>query len=169
MAIYMQISGIDGNVTTKAYQNWIELESFKFSVQRKLNTQPGRISNREGTKPSISEIIVTKRMDKSLSLLFGEATVGIAKPTVKIHFLTTNSSAPQPYLEYTLKNVIISEHHVFATHSHADDTNVQETYPLETVNLNFDHIEVKVIPYDANHKAESPIPAGYDLNQAVAT
>lgn len=168
MAIYMQIQGIDGNVTTQGYQNWIELESFNFSVQRKLNTQPGRISNREGSKPSVSEVDVSKRLDKSSSLLFGEATVGTAKPTVNIHFVTTSSS-PQPYLEYTLSNVIVSAHAINYEHVEPSEDSGTETYPLENVSLNFDKIEMKVIPFDQNHKPQSPIPAGYDLNQAVAT
>lgn len=168
MAIYMQIQGINGNVTTKGYENWIELESFDFNVQRKLNTQPGRVSNREGSKPSVSEVEVNKRLDKSSSLLFGEATVGTAKPTVNIHFVTSGAS-PQPYLEYTLSNVIVSGHAVGHTRALANDGTEQETYPLEKVNLNFDKIEMKVIPFDKDHKAQSPIPAGYDLNQAVAT
>lgn len=163
MAIYMQIQGINGNVTTKGYENWIELESFAFHVHRKLNTQPGRVSNREGSKPSVSEVDVSKRLDKSSSLLFGEATVGTAKPTVNIHFVTTNAS-PQPYLEYTFSNVIVSGHAI--EHQHTETT---DNYPLENISLNFDKIEMKVIPFDKNHKAQSPVPAGYDLNQAVAT
>jgi type VI secretion system secreted protein Hcp len=167
MAIYMQIQGLDGNVTAKNYENWIELESFDFNVQRKLNTQPGRISNREGSKPSVSEVVISKRLDKTSSLLFGEATVGTAKPQALIHFVTTGP-APQPYLEYTLSNVIVSAHAV--QHQRALAATAEpEAYPLETVNLNFDKIEMKVIPLDKDHKAQSPIPAGYDLNQAVAT
>jgi len=167
MAIYMQIPGINGDVSTKGYENWIELESFDFNVQRKLNTQPGRVSNREGSKPSVSEVSVRKRLDKASSLLFGEATVGTAKPTVKIHFITTSAS-PSPYLEYTLSNVIISGHHVSHTCVTTKEK-TEEAYPQEDVNLNFDKVEMKVIPFDKNHKAQSPIPAGYDLNQAVAT
>lgn len=168
MTIYMQIKGIPGNVTAKNYQHWIELESFHFLVQRQLNTQPGRISNREGSKPRISEIVVNKRLDKSSSLLFGEATVGIAKPEVNIHFITTNIS-PQAYLEYTLSNTIISGHEI-SQQAHHSSTDVEyETYPLETIHLNFDKIEMKVIPFDKNHKPESPIPAGYDLNSAIST
>lgn len=168
MAIYMQVPGINGNVTTKGYDNWMELESFDFNVQRKLNTQPGRVSNREGSKPSISEITVTKRLDKASSLLFGEATVGTAKPTIKIHFITTGAS-PTSYLEYILSNVIISAHSIAHQRVLINTGNEQETYPLERVNLNFDKIEMKVIPFDKDHKAQSPIPAGYDLNQAIAT
>lgn len=168
MAIYMKIKGINGNVTTKGYDKWIELESFDFNVQRKLNTQPGRISNREGSKPSISEIVVTKRLDRASSLIFGEATVGTAKPEVNIHFVTTGDT-PQAYLEYTLHNVIVSGHSVTHNRVFADDHSERENYPVENVDLNFDKIEMKVIPFDKNHKPESPIPAGYDLNEAIAT
>ena len=35
--------------------------------------------------------------------------------------------------------------------------------PVEQINFNFTKIEVKYIPYDANHKPQSPVVASYDL------
>ncbi len=166
MAIYMQISGIDGNVTTQGYENWIELDTFNFKVQRHLNTQPGHVANREGTKPNISEIVVTKHFDKSSSRLFGEATVCTAKAQVKISFVTT-SNTPTAYLEYTLSNVIISGHDICCK-KQPSISEQHNDFPIEHVYLNFDKIEMKVIPFDKNHKPQSPIPAGYDLSKATA-
>jgi len=170
MAMYMQIQGIDGDVTSKNYQNWINLEGFDFSVLRKLNTQPGRIADREGSRPSVSEVVIQKRTDKSSPLLFSEACTGVAKPTVKIVFCTTSGSL-STYLEYTLSNVIISGYKIDASETTADGdhSGTHGQYPQEIVTLNFDKIEMKFTPYDDKHKAQSPIPAGYDLKQAAAT
>jgi type VI secretion system secreted protein Hcp len=167
MAIYLQIQGINGDVSAKNYKHWINLESFNFSVKRTLSTRPGRVVDREGTRPSISEITIAKHTDKSSPLLFGEACTGQAKPNVKIVFCTTNDSL-SPYLEYTLSNVIVSSYTV-NTRTESDDKDNKTHHPHEIITLNFDKVEMKFTPFDEKHQAQSPIPSGYDLKQATAT
>ena len=161
MTAYMQIDGIQGDVTAKGHENWIAIKDFNFGVKRTLSTDPGRISDRESARPSISEVSIVKKMDKSSPLLFSESCVGKAKPTVKIHFCQTDNSL-NPYAEITLNNVIISGYQV------ASSSEENKTYPHENISLNFDKIELRYIPYDSQNQAQSPIPAGYDLKQAVA-
>lgn len=170
MSIYMQIQGIDGNVTAQGLEKYIELESFDFQVKRKMNTQPGATSDREGSKPSLSEITVTKRVDKTTPLLFSEATVGATKPQAVIKFVNTGSSL-QEYLVVTLSNVLVSGYELSdnVPGINEDGTTPQKAKPFETITLNFDKIEVKYTPYDEKNKAGSPIPAGYDLKTAKAT
>ncbi len=169
MSIYMQIQGIDGNVTAEGLEKFIELESFDFQVKRKMNTQPGAVSDREGSKPSLSEVTVTKRVDKTTPLLFGEATVGATKPQVVIKFVNTGASL-QEYLVVTLSNVLVSGYEIAdSVPTVGEDGSVpQKSKPFEKITLNFDKIEVKYTPYDSQHKAGSPIPAGYDLKTAKA-
>lgn len=170
MSIYMQIQGIDGNVTAQGLEKYIELESFDFQVKRKMNTQPGAVSDREGSKPSLSEVTVTKRVDKTTPLLFGEATVGATKPQVVIKFVNTGSTL-QDYLVVTLSNVLVSGYALSDSVPAPGEDGVlpQKAKPYETITFNYDKIEVKYTPYDEKHKAGSPIPAGYDLKTAKAT
>jgi type VI secretion system secreted protein Hcp len=161
MTTYMQIDGIQGDVTAKGHENWIAINDFNFGVKRTLSTDPGRIADRESTRPSISEVTLIKKMDKSSPLLFSESCVGKAKPTVKIHCCQTDNSL-NPYAEITLNNVIVSGYHV------SSNQNASSHYPHENITLNFDKIELRYIPYDSQNQAQSPIPAGYDLKQAVA-
>ena len=170
MSIYMQIQGIDGNVTATGLEKFIQLESFDFQVKRKMNTQPGAVSDREGSKPSIGEVIVTKRVDNTTPLLFSEATVGSAKPQAVIKFVNTGANL-QEYLIVTLSNVLVSGYELSDQLPAVgeDGTQPHKAKPMETINLNFDKIEVKYTPYDEKHKAGAPIPAGYDLKTAKAT
>lgn len=167
MTIYMKVNGIDGDVTAKGHENWISLQSIRFNVKRFLSTDPGRISDREGTRPALSEIIINKKMDKSSPLLFGESCVGKAKSQIQIDICQTDSSL-NTYAQFTLNNVIISGYDLNADetvdHSHPE----RRHYPLETVSLSFDKIEVRYIPYNSQNQAQSPIPAGYDLKQATS-
>lgn len=160
MAIYMKIDGIDGNVTAKGYEKWIELDSLNFGVQRNINTKPGNVTDREATKPTVNELTVNKAMDKTSPNLFVEACVGKAKSKVEIHVCQT-SDRISPYMQYTLSNVLISNYQVSAVNK-ADNA-----APMETANLNFDKIEMKYTPYDEKHNALSPIPAAYDLSSGT--
>lgn len=162
MTIFMKIDGINGDVTAKGYEKWIDLSSIHFDVQRNINTKPGKVINRESTRPAINEFSITKHMDKSTPLLFTEACIGKAKPQVEIHICHTGDDI-SPYMQYTLNNVLISNY--FVEYEDAQEQSANN-HPQETITLNFDKIEMKFIPYDEQHNAQSPIPAGYDLNTA---
>ena len=59
-------------------------------------------------------------------------------------------------MEYTLANALISGYSV----SSGGDR------PSESLSFNFTKIEMKFIPYDNEHNAGNPIPAGYDISAA---
>lgn len=160
MAIYMKIDGIDGNVTAKGYEKWIELETVSWGVGRSISAKPGVVADREVTKPSITEVTITKRMCQTSPHIFTEACVGKAKPAVKIHVCQTSDNI-SPYMEYILNNVLVSHYNVQVTNTNGSAA------PIEAISLNFDKVEMKYTPYDAAHKAGSPIPAGYDLTTAA--
>jgi len=169
-SIYMQIPGIQGNVTAEGLSGFIELESFDFNLARKMNTVPGAVTDREGSKPSISEIVITKRADKTTPLLFSEAATGTAKPQMTIKFVNTSSTL-STYLEFTLSNVMVSRYEISDNVPLPNEEGQvpHKRKPLETIAFNFTKIEVKYTPYDDQHKAGSPIPAGYDLETAKAS
>lgn len=159
MPIYIKINDIEGNITAKNHEKWIEVNSINFYVSRNITTKPGAISDREFTKPSLSEIEITKNIDKTSPLLFSEACVGKVK-NVNIDVCQTNETI-SAYMQYTLSNVIISHYSVLI---HSEDD--KHLLPTEKIKLNFSKIEMKYIPYDEKHNAGSPIPAGYDLESA---
>jgi len=165
MAIYMQINGMNGNVTAKGHEQWIQLKSIDFNVQRNLSSEPGRLADRESTRPTVSQFTITKKMDQTTPLLFSESCVGQAKPEIKIDICQSGSQLT-PYMQYTLSNVIVSGYQVGTPETTPDQAGSE--YPVETVTLSFDKIEMKYTPFDEQNKPQSPIPAGYDLKQATA-
>ncbi len=152
MAIYMNIEGIKGKVTAKGHEDWIDISSLQWGVGRAISSSIGSSADREASKPSISEVSVTKMMDISSPLIFTEACIGKGK-VVKINLCTTGSDQIQTYMEYTLEDCMISGYSV----SSGGDR------PSESISLSFTKMEMKFIPYDDSGKASSPIPAGYDL------
>jgi type VI secretion system secreted protein Hcp len=167
--MYMKISGMEGDVSAKGYEQWIQLESLHLQARRKLNTQPGRTLDKEGSRPAFSEVTVTKRMDQTTPKLFQEALVGGAKPHIQIDIATSND-AMAAYMQYTFSNAILSSYevHDFTFSSAGDSSHIKKRSPLETLTINFDKIEMRYLPRDTHNKPQSPVTAAYDLKQATS-
>lgn len=166
ISIYMKFPGVDGDVSAKGFEKHIQLKSFDFSVDRKLNTQPGRTSEREGAKPVISEITLTKPVDKTTPLLFGKATKASSTDNVVIDFVKTGTNL-EKYLSYTLSNVIVSKNAINYIEVKNDKGEVVESYPQETVKLNFTAVEVNYVPSGPDGKPESQVSDKYDIATAA--
>lgn len=157
MAYYLKIDGINGDVTAKGHENWIHTKTINFNVNRALSHQPGRIADREGTRPSVSELIISKVMDKSSPKIFSDACVGKAK-NIQLDACQTGNTL-MPYMSYTLSNAVICGY----------DLNATETeYPTETITISFTKIEMRYTPRDSQGNPDGPIPAAYDLETASA-
>ena len=108
MAIYMKFGDIKGSVTTDGFKDWIELGSFQWGVGRSVNSTSGSSDTREGSEPSVSEIVVTKRMDKASPKLWQDAVGGDFSKDVTISMTTTTKDKVETFVEYDLKEVGLS-------------------------------------------------------------
>lgn len=158
MAIYMKFDGIEGNVTAKGHEKWIELESIQFGVGRSITFKTGNSSDREATAPQVGEVTVSKSMDPASPKLFAEGCYGKSKK-VEIHLCKTDQGQLQTYMEYVLENVLVSGYSLSSTGER----------PNETLSLNFTKVEMKFVPWKDDHTKAAPITAGYDtaLGQKV--
>jgi type VI secretion system secreted protein Hcp len=154
--IFMQIQGVEGNVTAPNYKGWIELDGFDFGVERNVSTKVGQMSDREGTTPRFSEVEIIKRLDKASNDLFTKTCGSKAIPQVNIHICSTDSLLT-PYAKYALSDVIISAHNTSAA---------AETVPQELLSLSYAKIERTYITRDKANKNLAPDTVGYDLVSA---
>ena len=152
MAIYMKWDGIDGAVTTHGFEKWIELHSFQWGVGRAVGTAARGAATREASEPNLSEIVITKRMDKSSTKLFMDAVAGDLSSTVKFKFTTTTKDKVDTFLAYELTNCGVSG---YSTSSGGDA-------PTESLSLNFTKIMFTYTERDPKI-AGSPDTVGYDL------
>ncbi|WP_207480959.1 Hcp family type VI secretion system effector [Arenibaculum pallidiluteum] len=153
MAIYVKFDGIQGDATQQNHKNWVDVSSMQFGVGRAISTPTGRAANREASEPSVSEITMTREMDKSSPLFFKEAVSGKSGKTVQIDLVTTGDPG-DTYMTYTLTDALVSSYSVSANGS---------GQPQESISLNFSKIELKYTPHDANHKPQAPVVSSYDL------
>jgi len=156
MPIFVNYDGIPGDVTTAGHEKWIEVSSFQFGVGRGINNSSSSGADREGTTPSVSEIVVTKVTDSSSPNLF-RASLGIGPgsegKTVKIDFCKTDTSQPEPYLQLELTNTLVSG---WNTSSGGDR-------PSESVSLNFTAVAYNNVGMGAANDTGNPDRAQYDL------
>jgi type VI secretion system secreted protein Hcp len=152
MSIYLKIEGIKGKVTAKGHEDWIDVSSVQWGVGRAISSAVGTSADREASKPSISEVSVTKLMDESSPHIFTEACVGKGKK-VTIDLCTVGTDKINTYMTYELEDCMISGYSV----SSGGDR------PSESISLSFTKMTMKFTPYDNTGKPESPIPAGYDM------
>ena len=131
MPIYMEFEGIEGNVTMEGYEKQIELHSFSWGVGRGISMITGRTANREVSSPSISEVTVTKSMDKATPLLVQESVIGTKGKKVILHLVRTGGDAEEEYMTYTLENCLISSYSV----SGSDGGEAGETLSLSFTSI----------------------------------
>ena len=148
----MKIDGIDGKVTAKGHEKWIDVSSLQWGVGRAISSAVGTSADREASKPSISEVSVTKLMDESSPHIFTEACVGKGKKVI-IDLCTVGTDQINTYMTYELEECMISGYSV----STGGDR------PSESISLSFTKMTMKFTPYDKNGKPLSPLPAGYDM------
>ena len=154
MAIYMKYGSIDGAVTTKGFEKWIELHSLQWGVGRAIGTAARGLTSRESSEPSISEVVVTKKMDVASNKLFQDAVGGDLSSTVTIKLTTTTKDTVTTFLKYELTNTGLSGYSL----SSGGDA------PVESLSLNFTKVMITYTGTDAK-TGGSPDTVGYDLTQ----
>ena len=138
--IYLQVAGIEGEVTAKGHESWIHLNSASISASR-IND-----------KVVFAPIVITKLMDISTPALNLEALVGTPKNIV-IHFVTVGTDTIDTYMEYELGNATFI----------SVETNSSGERPMESYKVEFETIRGKFFPFDNSGSPGSPIPFGYDV------
>lgn len=132
MPIYMEFEGIEGNVTMDGYAKQIELQDYSWGVGRGISMITGRTTNREVSSPSISEVTVSKVMDKATPLLIQESVIGNKGKKVVIHLVRTGADAEEEFMTFTLHDCLISSYSVGGS---------GEGESVETLSLSFTGIE----------------------------
>ena len=157
MAIYLQYDGIKGNVTADGYKDHIAVMSVQFGVGRGISMEAGNMSNRESTRPSLSEVTITKLADNSVTSIFKEAVTGNAGKKVVIKFVRTGADKVQEFMDYTLEDVLVSGYSMSAS---------SDGEPVESITLSYSKIMINYSDFDKTNKSGNPQRVGYDLTTA---
>ena len=159
MAIYMNYNNkkIKGNVTATGYEDWIELDSFQFGVGRGISMEVGNMANREASRPSLSEIVISKMMDNASGGLFKESLTGVEGVEVQIHIVQTGAKQVEKFAAYTLSDVLISSYSTSGSGGGA---------PSESLSLSYSKLVADLQGADKTNKNGQNMKVGYDLTTA---
>lgn len=136
MPIYMQIEGIDGDVTEAGFEKWIEVMSFSWGCSTNVRNIGGGTS---AGKVSFADLAFHKRLDPTSPKLFLECARGKHFAKVKLAALKVERDKLVKYLQYELKDVIISSYQIAGNSGEI---------PFDAVSISF--AELKFIFYKLN-------------------
>ncbi|PCH60535.1 MAG: hypothetical protein COC05_04200 [Gammaproteobacteria bacterium] len=160
MSIFMNYEGIKGESSDQGHQDWIDIDSWQFGVERKMTSNSSTQGDRESSNAEISALRVTKKMDSATNKLFLESCCGKGKKVI-LHLTKTGSgSGTDVYMQYTLENALISSYTVGGI---ANDTD----RPTEIIIISFTAIESRYTPYNDDGAAASPDAVGFDTAKNI--
>ncbi len=158
MPIYLKYGKVDGAVTNKSYQKWIEVDSFTWGVSVAVQTTSGNTTNRQGSgKVTPADFVITKSLDDASIQLKKDCVQGVVTDPVEIAVVAmAGEDLADEYEHYTFSNVLVSS---FSTSGGGDGK------PHEQFSFNFTKFQNKQQIRDAKNVARQII-AGYDFETA---
>ena len=155
MSIFLDYEGIKGESSDSGHKDWVDVDAWSWGVSRKITSSTSTRGDRESSNAVVSDLKLTKKMDSSSNKFFIESCCGTGK-TVKLHLTKTGQgSGTDTYMEYILRNALISDYKVGGI---SDDVN----RPTESITISFVEMEAKYIPYDEDGNASAPDAVGFD-------
>jgi type VI secretion system secreted protein Hcp len=141
MAIYMNYDGlaVKGSVTSKGFEDWIELDSVSVNMMRHMEMTTGAVKDRGSNLPQFTEVNATKPADASSYGLMNAAINDGAGKEIKIAITKQVKDMPEAFTEYTLTNGVLS---VFGQSSAGSDK------PYENLAISYTKIEVAFKTFD---------------------
>lgn len=157
MSIFMQFEGIKGEVSDKGHKAWLDVANIEWAVERRITAKSSTRHDRESANAEISSLILFRRMDSATPKLFIESCCGTGKTVIIRLTKTGTGEGADVYMEYTLKNALITKYRVLARGR-------AKKRPVEILSISFSGIEMKYTPYDQDGNALAPIAVGFDVS-----
>lgn len=137
------------------HKEWIEIQSWSWGASNPSSVSGGGGTGREASTPSVSEIVVTKNMDKSSPTLAQGASRGTSKADLKKQ--TTYNG--ETYYQITLTDVMVSS---YGVSGHGGDNSGR---PMESLSLNFTKISFNYKPQ--NEESPAIVKGNWNLKENV--
>ena len=141
MAIYLQLDGYTGNVTSGKYKGQIEIQSYSWGFTNHAGTTVGSASNRQSAgKVQPGDLYITKQQDQSSPQFMIDAMGGkmINSALLTVTRMDGKGGGEVPYMEYKLSNLLCTSFNTATS----GDTGSSTAQPMENLSLNFTKIEI---------------------------
>ena len=155
MSTFLHIDGVTGETADANFKGWLDVRGWQWGSNRKITSNSSTQGDRESANATITDLTLRRPMDKATPQLFLEACCGTGKDITLVQTKTGSGSGTDVFVEYTMRNAIISNYDVEADAESA-------SRPLEELTISFVDLEVKYTPYDEDGNAEAPIVVGFN-------
>src|ERR1700752_5107685 len=102
--VFLELPGVPGEATTGGFDKQIELNSFQFGLTNPVQMGTEKVKG----KPSFSEIVVTKRLDKSSPALMLRTADMTAFPFARVRVTRSSATGESAVVRYCLTNVQVT-------------------------------------------------------------
>ena len=155
MSLFLYIDGIQGEVSDAGFKGWIDITHWRWGVKRLITSNTSTQGDRESANATITDLTITRFMDKATPKLFLESCCGRGKTAKIVQTKTGTGSGADSFIEYTFHNALISH---YAVEALSEAT----ARPREQLTLSFVEVETKYTPYDEDGNAQAPIAVGFN-------
>ena len=145
--MFIKIGDIDGEARDKDHKGEIDVLSWSWGMSQSGSAHTG--GGGGAGKVNVQDLSFTKYVDKATPQIYQSLATGEHIRDVKLNVSDDKYSGKEPYLTYTLKNVIITS--VSTGGSGGEDR------LTENVTLNFEEIKVTYQAFDNKKKSGSPV------------
>jgi type VI secretion system secreted protein Hcp len=168
MAAYLMLGDKDkptimGGVTEETHKDWIKINSWSNSAARPVVSEGGTEESRHRGESQVSEISISKVIDKASVYILQNLLQGVSIPQVKIDMTTAEGeNKVVVYYTITMTNVRITNYSI----SGAGD---EGALASESFSLNSTSFEWKYNQKDATDKDVVPHSVGFNLGTVVVS
>jgi type VI secretion system secreted protein Hcp len=157
---YLKLDGIDGESQADGHEKEIDLLSFSWGAS---NPGSGAYGSGSGTGVvTVSDFVITKRMDSSSALLAQACCSGLIAENAVVVFRKQSGGAPVEYVKYTFNGVLVSGYSASGAMGGGDDV------PTESVSFNFDKWQIDYVPQADTGSGQGNVHGGWDVRK-IAT
>lgn len=160
MAIYFNYDdgAVKGNVTAQAHEEWVELDSLQWGLNRNISMIAGRTSDRETSTVAVDQITLIKRVDQSSPDFFKASISDPKGKNASIHLCRTSSDEILTYMELNFEKAVVSSYNISSDH---------EGNNVEQLTLSFGKVEMINIERDAENNDAGRVAVGYNVETGV--
>jgi type VI secretion system secreted protein Hcp len=157
---FLKLDGITGESTDAGYTGQIEIESFSIGASQAAMSSTSAVGGLTGARADLTDLSISKSLDKSSPTLFNYCTTGKHIKTATICVCGANE-AKEVYLQYDLTDVVISS---ISTSGASGGVR-----PSESVSLRFATITVSYTPYASDGTKGATVKAMWNTVKNTAT
>ena len=133
MPAYLNMPPLEGESTEANHKKWVIIQTMTSGISRSL-PKGARDHQRTKGETTLSDVGVTRELDKSSPKLQEAAANGTFFEEVVIDFCGTVNNKQETYLQYKLSDCIVTSYNVHATQS-------GDPLPTEQFSLNYTKAE----------------------------